>query len=396
MRNQDSKEIGQSIRLHVEHTHDSFASVRRVALVDTESLDANLALEESLKVNLEASSESSMLAIDYDCEGCNGLKEGSWYEIPLSVLSEGKYDPILTDSPSALYKRAKLVLPSPLNFTRYLASPKFAETEADQTTIKADVEDMKLNVIDCGQANWNEISSACQRIFFDVGASRKYTAAEVKSLVTARNLTTDGRDTHIVISHWDIDHYQALLAFTPADFQTVKSIVGPSQIPDTATYQRVEKMLVSHNLNFTTMGPAKPDTKCIVLKFEKKTGPYSFYRATPGRSRNQTGIVMVAEGDKKVAILTGDHHYEKILEAVKGRYHGKQCILVSPHHGGHAGTIETSKWQAEFSKIITPISVGRDNPSNHPIQGVVDDLKVLQGGVDPEQTQNDGDITYPL
>lgn len=391
--------------LFVEHTSDQPASYRgnRTALVDTESIDSNIELDNYFQTGNAPNSESSMISIEYNSKSWFGLKEGSWYDVQTTLFNNYEYSPIDQNESGGLFTRAKLTpgrLGSPVDFTQFLAPKNIAPIAP---SLYPDIKnpnspDLELFVVDCGQGNWNEIGSKDNRIIYDVGASRQYPQSVVTSLVSRRALSSESRDIHIIISHWDVDHYQALLAFSPLDFKSVKSITCPSQIPNTTTYKRVAKLLSINGITLSSVSPAArlpANGRRIMLSLEYTIGPYQFYRATPGRSRNQTGIVMCIEGNSKVAILTGDHHYEKLLAAIAGRFVGKDCILVTPHHGGHAGTIDTSSWSANFGIMQTPISVG-NNPFGHPFSYVTNSLTSLQNGHVPSETQSIGDIRYPL
>ncbi|MCW7552735.1 hypothetical protein NX722_08790 [Endozoicomonas gorgoniicola] len=91
--------------------------------------------------------------------------------------------------------------------------------------------------------------------------------------------------------------------------------------------------------------------------------------------------------------MTGDHHYEKIYDAIKTRYTGKDIILVTPHHGGYAGNLTIGNWLSEFNVIECPISVGT-NTYRHPSQNI-ENLKKLQKSK-PQITQDIGDITFKI
>jgi beta-lactamase superfamily II metal-dependent hydrolase len=115
------------------------------------------------------------------------------------------------------------------------------------------------------------------------------------------------------------------------------------------------------------------------------------FRATPGRSRNQTGIVLGVRGQHGIALLTGDHHYDKVLAAA-GKvptFIEQPCVLVTPHHGGLAGKPVAADWLAVFPTMTTPISCG-NNSYGHPMAGVVVELKAMQGGVAPWRTDVNG------
>jgi len=106
-----------------------------------------------------------------------------------------------------------------------------------------------------------------------------------------------------------------------------------------------------------------------------------FFRATAGRSRNQTGIVLGVGGQAKISAADGGHHYEKLLAAADKAPNltKRPYVLVTPHHGGHAGEPAAADWTSRFTNISTPISCGV-NLFGHPFVDVLQELQVMQGG----------------
>lgn len=135
----------------------------------------------------------------------------------------------------------------------------------------------------------------------------------------------------------------------------------------------------------------------IVLEQHWQSGIFTMFRATPGRSRNQTGIVLGVRGRREVALLTGDHHYDKVLSAaVKMPGYGRlPCVLVTPHHGGLAGDPSAANWLAFFSSLTTPISCGA-NSHGHPTAAVEAELTAMQAGLAPWRTDVSGTWTRAL
>lgn len=117
----------------------------------------------------------------------------------------------------------------------------------------------------------------------------------------------------------------------------------------------------------------------IVLRKVSRQGRFTTFRATPDGSRNQTGIVIGVAGKERVALLTGDHHYEKILDVARSSYGGKSCVLVAPHHGGLAGTPDAKDWCASFPEIQAVLSCG-SNSYRHPFPEVERELRRMQRG----------------
>ncbi|MDA8307947.1 MAG: hypothetical protein M0Z81_14105 [Deltaproteobacteria bacterium] len=376
-------------------------SGRRFSLLDTDDIRTNLHIERLLRREVNDHQPQSMLAIEYKSLPWKSLKEGSWYDIDDNTFEQFRYESVTPEMPGGAFLRAFLYGPdTPIDFTEFLTSQKNAMPPVGPLPPVDELStNMQLLVVDCGQGNWNEILSDQNRVIYDIGASSQYSMPQVRDLVESRLLDSEARPLYVIVSHWDIDHYQGLLGCDQRDLERIRMLIAPRQVPDTSTYKRINSALLNEGVRIASIPPADRPADVgyrIVLRFHSRVGPYTFFRAVPGRSRNQTGIVISVDGPNRTAILTGDHHYEKILDAIRGNHRNMAGILVAPHHGGKAGTIDVDAWLAEFSSIETPISVGRRNPYNHPFAEVLSKLKLIQGGRAPRETRRYRNLSYSL
>lgn len=374
-----------------------------VATMDDHVRLASLLGGQELSDAYAAENQASMLRFTYIPIGHQGLKEGSWYDVDPIAFSDTRYQSVASDEPSASFLRANLVgVPNENNFTRFLTAPQVANVPPTSLELVVDSNpkgDIELTVVDCGHGNWNEINTTTDRVIYDVGASRWFTKAQVRAVVAGRNLSSESRSISVVISHWDVDHYHALLEFNPAEFAKLRVVFTPSQVPNTETYRRVHKLLTAYGVVLAAVQPASRygASREIVLEQHWQKGIFTIFRATPGRSRNQTGIVLGILGRNGVALLTGDHHYNKVLAAAgKIAEYGKNpCVLVTPHHGGLAGDPSAAAWLAFFSSLTTPISCGA-NSHGHPMANVEAELTAMQAGLAPWRTDVSGTWTKLL
>lgn len=380
-------------------------------ILDTAELADTLELARLLgasEEDLASDNPASMLRFDYLPDSYFGCREGSWYEIPDPFWEGWVYQAIDPTGPSSVFLRGELsVSEGKKNFSRHLVSPMFIErgiVSASYYPLSSPSElasvstTATLSVIDCGHGNWNEIRTDSLRIIYDVGASRLYDAAQVERLVASQGIGTQGVEVKIYISHWDVDHYQSLLKFTHADMTVITEVTAPSQLPDTATCKRIMALLDEHEISVRLLPPAQRNApgRTIKLIEIQRVGPLTVFRATAGRSRNQSGIVLCYEGRNKLALLVGDHHYEKILNAIQGRFQStKDCVFVAPHHGGNAGSIDVSAWRALFSSFETVISCG-DNAWDHPLADNLNGLSALQNNIASYRTDHDGTLQFRL
>lgn len=390
---------------YVQQVYADKASRRHEVILDVAEMETHLELERLLGAPDRAGGreDASMLSFSYMPDGPRGLKEGSWYDIDPAVFAGVRYEAVGPDGPGGAFLRGALGdLEKEVDFAAFLTAPRAVAPSAVSVPLvvqPAPAGDIELTVVDCGHGNWNEIATANDRLLYDAGASRRFNAAQVRAVVGARKLAAETRPITVVISHWDVDHYQALLQFTPAELKKLRAVFVPSQVPDTETYKRVQAVLTSHKVPLVTLAPARRSSpsRQIDLAIHSTQGAFTLFRATPGRSRNQTGIVLGVRGNRRVALLTGDHHYNKLIAAASGiaAYQGRDCVLVTPHHGGHAGTLDTATWLKCFPSLTTPLSCGA-NSDDHPYAELVAELSILQRGPAPRRTDYDGNLSYVL
>ncbi len=338
--------------------------------------------------------KASMLRLDYVPLGRNGFREGSWYEIDLKFFTDIRYEPVPIDAPGASYLGGTLTAPpTAINASQFLIARRYFPGPTgivDIPSAASGSAHLLLTVVDCGQGNWNEVRTKTTRLIYDLGACRYYKPAEVRALVASRNLLSEHRHVVVVLSHWDIDHYHALLEFTAPELSKISHVYAPDRLPDTATFKRVRALLSANGVPLTLLAtqPHPNGKGPIQLVPISTSGPFTFFRATTGSSTNQTGIVVQVEGSNKIALLTGDHYYGKVLDAslpIKG----KACELVIPHHGGICGSLNHVAWLAKHQAVRCVISVG-NNPWGHPLPKYVGALKAIQGGKDPWRTDKSG------
>ena len=396
------------MHFYVQQVDIDKASRRHDVILDVATMDEHARLASVLGSELQldesaTQNQASMLRFNYAPTGYQGLKEGSWYDVDLSAFAGAQYQPVNRDAPGASFLRANLVdVRDENNFARFLTAPRVANIPPLASELAFDPNpkgDIKLTVVDCGHGNWNEISTTTDRVIYDVGASRWFTNAQVRAVVAGRRISSETRSISVIISHWDVDHFHALLEFEPAELAKLHVVLTPSQVPDTQTYRRVFKLLTDHGVVLAAKQPAPRSgtSREIVLKQHWHSGIFTIFRATPGRSRNQTGIVLGVRGQREVALLTGDHHYDKVLAAAEkmGTYDQRPCVLVTPHHGGLAGDPSAAAWLTFFSSVTTPISCGA-NSHGHPVAAVEAELTAMQCGVAPWRTDTNGTWTRAL
>lgn len=342
-------------------------------------------------------------------EKYNVMASGSWYSLPLKLFNNATFRVLNEeDLESSAYsgiikierlgvKLSNFLTPQKIldnEFKSYVGDGNLELTEI-QNKLDSKEFKLKLTVVDCGQGNWNEISTTHDVLIYDMGASQSYSEIQTKTLVSGRRKIHGNKNTVIVISHWDMDHFQALKYLESDQLGGIKAVYGPSNIPPTNVYRDMIRHLKDYDISCGFIPPTtKRQGRRIDLNLLLSTVDIDLYRATSGSSRNQTGIVLGVNGVRgKILLLTGDHHYNKILNAIEDRYDDKDVILVVPHHGGEAGTISVADWRNKFKSIDCVISVG-SNSYGHPNQNLRK-LEKLQGS-SPKRTDQNGNVIYEI
>lgn len=326
----------------------------------------------------------------------NRMASGSWYRLPLSFFEDCDYVDVSGDEEGSSCIGGEIRWGKFRNNLEYaglaIHVPSIELSRVDEPSIEIDAK--KLIVVNCGQGNWNEVHGGKNLLFYDMGASQRYSAQQVKDLISRRFKSLEDKSITVVISHWDLDHFQALRHCSATDCGKMRAVFDPSDMPGTTVYKDAVTRLRSYGVIIQEIKPTRKRLgRRIDLNLLASRAGVDLYRATSGGSRNQTGIVLAIKGGNATALLTGDHHYPKILDAINGKYRDKKLILVAPHHGGNAGDLDTPSWRAQFPQIDCPISVG-PNSYKHPNKNIRK-LSRLQG-CRPFITQVNGDICFRL
>lgn len=259
---------------------------------------------------------------------------------------------------------------------------------------------LKVIVRNVGHGNWNEIlSNDDVKIVFDAGASLNDSKSDIRTIIDNRNIAYNDAKPILILSHWDKDHYHALLGMTDSELKNNFSAFICRNCQPTLTarklFSRIENALGI--MNTYPISANTKNTKRGVVLF-KNVNPITdkivLYNAEENKNRNISGLVISVKSKNSSVILSGDCHFGQISRDIlphlnfKHRHH-----LVVPHHGGNAG-----KYIYEIPKNVIPgkaiISSGKNN-YGHPLTKNIDSLKSDRYIV--EQTvRTNNDITIQL
>ncbi|MBS4193207.1 hypothetical protein KHA94_24245 [Bacillus sp. FJAT-49705] len=330
-----------------------------------------------------------------------GPREGMWYRFPIDFFGNNF---ILRDSiieESAIFRlflsysgeelelnKYKTIIPS-LNFTNEV---KVVSKPDPNFELKPkENEEIKLEVFGVGHGNWNAIKSDSFNLFYDTGADMTWGINQLTSL--ARRLSISQlNNLHIILSHWDVDHYHGILGMSSSDLNAIQSFIAPSQVPNNLTAQRVLNKIRSV-IRPILIKPTPKTSREIMLSSVYNNEFLEIFRASTGSYRNQTGIVVLVNGPDHTALLTGDHHYKKLEKYVLRTYSHNSYIMVIPHHGGYAGKWNSSLFTA-YSIEGTMSCFDSNNRFNHPTTYNVNNLN--HASIPWKSTKGLTDLPYIL
>ncbi|MCS0070895.1 hypothetical protein NDJ39_19830 [Vibrio parahaemolyticus] len=364
--------------------------------IDFNSEEDVSAFLEAVNIKYE-STKPKFYGLTLPYQGRNIMYAGSWYRFPLELLNDEKIQIVYVDENEeeeggAFYWNKFKVEREVESFSSLLTSVETKDSKFATTTDISPVDvATELVVVNCGQGNWNEVRTNKHTVIYDLGASSRYSEKQIMNLIKHRFEKFSPKSVYVIISHWDMDHFQSLKYLSQDDLSKIIAVYGPTNVPSTLVYQDAIDNLAKNNVPFYLIPNTIRVGKTIDLNLLISSDSIDLYRATNGRSRNQTGIVLAVKGHEKLALLTGDHHYCKILSAITGKYSKRKTLLVAPHHGGAAGNFSVDEWEKELSVEECAISVG-ENSYNHPYEHY-NNLEDLTNSR-PNRTDECGDLVY--
>ncbi|MGF3105125.1 hypothetical protein [Rossellomorea sp. DUT-2] len=227
--------------------------------------------------------------------------------------------------------------------------------------------EITLTVRDVGHGNWNEIKYENKRILFDIGAQKNYGEDDLLKIIRRAKFKNE-EEIYIFISHWDVDHYHAILKLSKKELQLIKAVFGPLNVPRTNTAFRVMNLIsdagiIYHGIPSTKKRYLNKQIELNLLFYGTKM---KIYRSSKTKSRNLDSVVLLLEGNNSSVLFTGDNNYEKLFNyVVTNSFPNRPLNLILPHHGGAAGKFKLSSWSTVSLENII-ISYHQDNSYGHP------------------------------
>ena len=142
----------------------------------------------------------------------------------------------------------------------------------------------------------------------------------------------------LIISHWDIDHYNLLCAVPDEFLRDICCIFYPSWGIGLTMTQVAEK--IKRNCNYRNAIEAPPKTlrKCGIQKvFEGNR--YALFTGERSNNKNYSGLMLLVFNNMATAFLTADHSNYQVWNHLYASANTRKNTLhiVVPHHGGDCG-----------------------------------------------------------
>lgn len=308
-----------------------------------------------------------------------GFRSGFWYNLPYSFFTVSTtQENIEDDYNSRILMKFEYISDELVNAQNFKMNSEYVHTTVgvDSNRIDFDLEkdlidyfsvssNAKLIVRNVGCGNWNEIKSEDKSIFYDLGGDIKYSDKEMNYIIQKSNLENN---YVCIVSHWDLDHYRAILDLPENVILKMQYLIIPTQTANTVQFQKTISRIQNLNIKIIRINPTVRSIKNrVTLSISKVIQSIDLYRSCDGADINQSGIVLFVRGNNKNLILTGDHHYGQLKDSVlKNLDLDKRLVFVVPHHGGNAGTFN-SRYQKFFpEKLEGAISTKKGRYTNLP------------------------------
>jgi beta-lactamase superfamily II metal-dependent hydrolase len=220
----------------------------------------------------------------------------------------------------------------------------------------------KITVFNVGQGSWNKIASDESVTYFDMGASIYYKFDKLRELLDA-NLQKD-KITSVIISHWDIDHYNLLNVMTEYELKRLCCVFIPNK-----SISLTSKKVAARLLNICKFVVAIKENKnrnkrrSVSMHEEFFSDSFKLFTGEKSKSLNLSGLLLVVFGEKENVIFSADHSNYQVFNNV---YDSMDIMLklnptniIVPHHGGNAGSFKKIVHVTNPKRAI--VSTGKNN-----------------------------------
>lgn len=247
----------------------------------------------------------------------------------------------------------------------------------------------ELQIWNVEQGNTNCIYDDKNLTFFDFGASCYASNSQLCNIIKSHQSLFKDKCISIIISHWDVDHYNLLCVAEDNFFKSICCVFYPNEAITLTSKQIIRRM--ENNCAYRcSIAPSKRSTykKCGITEICSGNN-YILFSGEASSSTNRSGLLLAVYNEYNTFLLTADHSnyqvWNNMYNSIKSL--NNKLHIVIPHHGGNCGALN-------IPNITTPgiaaISVGANN-YGHPKKDVL--LKYDKFIV--KRTDKDKDITIP-
>ncbi|SHN02035.1 Metal-dependent hydrolase, beta-lactamase superfamily II [Halanaerobium congolense] len=225
-------------------------------------------------------------------------------------------------------------------------------------------DNIKVIVRNVGQGNWNEIYlNKNQIIFYDFGCSMYAKKNILEKQIEKSELLR--KNPILIISHWDIDHYHALVACNQKELKGFKNIIFPAARFSQTSKRVFKKIKESTNYCEITSSIKRVSKNRIGLEKIGDCKPLSLFRGEKSSNINKSGLTISVRGKNEAMVLPADHSYRQVFEYMFSDLPEDLRInMVTPHHGGKAGKIK--RYFKNSRKLNCSITSTGKNNYGHP------------------------------
>ncbi len=235
-----------------------------------------------------------------------------------------------------------------------------------------------VDVLDVGQGNTNLIYSHNKNYLypltiFDFGKDAFSSNQELQNTFEEiRNKIKEAYPMTLILSHWDLDHYNLLAVADDVFLQNLCCVFLPSEVIS-LTAKKVATAIEKNCKHIKTFSPFKRTSKgYIKLLTIINESKYTLFLGEKSKDKNKSGLALLVNTKNEATILSADHSNKQIWTDVFEKVINKgvkRLNIVIPHHGGNCGSIDLDS--LPISPNIAAISVGKNN-YKHPNQHTID------------------------
>lgn len=199
-----------------------------------------------------------------------------------------------------------------------------------------------VKVNNVGQGNWNEvISRAKTRVVYDIGTYKEKKRDQyVIDLIQKHSYD---RKPSLILSHWDLDHYNVFLFMTDKEREQFSQLIVTSTIPSLTPFRMLQSVYAQKKVEIKLIDNNFTLATGVLKSIDVKNGQLNLFVCPlkHGKKKvytNESGLLLDVNAVDKNVLLSGDSSYDQANEAIKLSYfyfsQDKDHYLVVPHHGG--------------------------------------------------------------